>query len=389
MFKKISCMLFALLFVGMTVFASGFTSNASYIMHGSSNNSHYLPYPEPNTTENQGYLVLVDKYGSVITYFWQLHVKSSPADTLSAEITKETQSGHDGHMRFGVWGFSDSDTEVSYDIYKYDSNGLMTLVGHTLNQATCLNPGTDIIGAKVGGNIYFPSLNTYSYKFNVYFDESGSSALLYDIISKLSSSNNYDSNMADTLTRLLNQCTNANEQLTKVTSYLSSIKSLLTDIEADIDILLEKYDKLIEEQEESNTWLEKIFDLLNKSKEEEKQEATTQGNSSTADGMDAIEDKGGDFASSLGGLTGSMSYTGTECAWEFPEVKLPAIPGVMDEIVLIQKQPIDFSMWVNAIPSSILVVVQSLCTIGLIVYCFKELYSTIAYVLTLRKDDNA
>ena len=94
MVKKISCILFALLFIGMSVVSTGFVSNASESMVGNSNDSYYLPYPEPNTTENQGYMVCVDRYGSVITYFWQFHVSGSPADTISAEITKETTSGH-------------------------------------------------------------------------------------------------------------------------------------------------------------------------------------------------------------------------------------------------------------------------------------------------------
>lgn len=155
------------------------------------------------------------------------------------------------------------------------------------------------------------------------------------------------------------------------------------------DLIIDNLGNVVEEVQESNNWLEKIFNYLNESQEQQKQEAQTQGSNSTSQGMDAIEDKGGDFAGSLSGLTNSMSYTGTECAWNFPEVKLPAISGVMDEIVLIESQPIDFTQWVNAIPDAILILVQSLLTIGLIVFCFKELYSTIAYVLTLRKDDNA
>lgn len=161
------------------------------------------------------------------------------------------------------------------------------------------------------------------------------------------------------------------------------------DIENALERQIVLQEKSNELHEESNTWLEKIFNYLNESQEQQKQEAQTQGNSSVSQGSSAIEDKGAGFTQSLGNLTSSMSYTGTQCAWEFPQVKLPAIAGVMGEIVLIEKQPIDFAVWVNAIPSDILLVVQSLCTAGLIIYCFKELYDTIAYVLTLRKDDNS
>lgn len=186
---------------------------------------------------------------------------------------------------------------------------------------------------------------------------------------------------------------NLSEQLTHIKNYLNEMVSILNiqlgDINDELDRISEKLDKMVEEQQETNSWLEKIFNYLNESQEKQKQEAQAQGNSSTSQGMNSIEDKGAGFTDSLGGLVSSMSYTGTECAWNFPEIKLPAISGVMDEVTLMESQPIDFAVWVNAIPSNILIVVQSLLTIGLIVYCFKELYSTIAYVLTLRKDDNA
>lgn len=127
-----------------------------------------------------------------------------------------------------------------------------------------------------------------------------------------------------------------------------------------------------------------IIDNQNQIQQNEKNETQTQGQSSVDDLSGAVEDKSEGFISSIGNLVSAMSYNGTECAWSFPEVKLPAISGVMAETKLIDSQPIDFAYWVNKIPANILLVVRSLLTIGLIVYCFKELYSTISYVLTLK-----
>ena len=118
--------------------------------------------------------------------------------------------------------------------------------------------------------------------------------------------------------------------------------------------------------------------------EQEEQKAEHQGNASVSEGTNAIENKGSGFVDSLNGLVSSMSYTGTQCSWTFPQVKMPAIKGVMEERVLIKEQPIDFTTWINAIPSPILLLIQSVLTMALIVYCFKELYGTISYVLTLR-----
>ncbi len=118
--------------------------------------------------------------------------------------------------------------------------------------------------------------------------------------------------------------------------------------------------------------------------EQEKDIAENTGQESIDDVTGVIEDKSEGFISALGQLVSAMSYDGTMCAWTFPALKLPAIEGVMPEYVLSEEKPIDFEIWVEKIPANILLLVRSLCTIALIVFCFKELYSTISYVLTLK-----
>lgn len=132
-----------------------------------------------------------------------------------------------------------------------------------------------------------------------------------------------------------------------------------------------------------------IIDNQNQLAQNEKNETQTQGQSSVDDLSGAVDDKSSGFVNSIRSLVSAMSYNGTECAWTVPEVKLPAINGVMQEVKLMDSQPIDFAYWVNKIPSNILLLVRSLLTIGLIVYCFKELYSTISYVLTLKGGGNS
>ena len=140
-------------------------------------------------------------------------------------------------------------------------------------------------------------------------------------------------------------------------------------------------DRVIQNEKENT---QAIIDNQNQLAQNEKNETQTQGQSSVDDLKGAVDDKSTGFVNSIQSLVGAMSYNGTECSWSFPEVKLPAISGIMAETKLIDSQPIDFAYWVNKIPSNILLVVRSLLTIGLIVYCFKELYSTISYVLTLK-----
>lgn len=143
----------------------------------------------------------------------------------------------------------------------------------------------------------------------------------------------------------------------------------------------------IQQNQDDNT--DKIIENQQQIQENEKNEAETQGQGSVDEIGSAIEDKSAGFISAIGSLVNSMSYNGTACAWSFPALKLPAIEGVMAEYQLTEEQPIDFEFWVNKIPSDILLLVRSLLTIALIVYCFKELYSTISYVLTLKGGGNS
>lgn len=141
-------------------------------------------------------------------------------------------------------------------------------------------------------------------------------------------------------------------------------------------------------QQNQNANTDKIIENQQQIQENEKNEAETQGQGSVDDVSGVIEDKSAGFISSITNLVSSMSYDGTACAWSFPALKLPAIDGVMPEYQLTEEQSIDFEFWVNKIPSNILLLVRSLLTIALIGYCFKELYNTISYVLTLKGGGN-
>lgn len=57
----------------------------------------------------------------------------------------------------------------------------------------------------------------------------------------------------------------------------------------------------------------------------------------------------------------------------------------MDEVVLTDDLQIDFEETINTyIPSNILTLIRNLLTVGLIVFCVKELYNLIQYALTLK-----
>ena len=133
----------------------------------------------------------------------------------------------------------------------------------------------------------------------------------------------------------------------------------------------------------SNYGLESEFSQYN-----EKNEAQQSGNNSLNDVNNAVPDKSAGMLSALQSLSNAVSYTGTVAKWKFPQMYIPAIPGVTDRINLNSEMEIDFSYWINQIPQDIRTIISALTTMGLVVFAFKELYGLISYVLTLKGGGN-
>lgn len=132
-----------------------------------------------------------------------------------------------------------------------------------------------------------------------------------------------------------------------------------------------------------------IIDNEKEMYENEKQEATDSGNDSVDDVMSAIPADNDGFISAIEKLGKVLVTDSTEAKWTFPALYIPAIEGVTSKIELSSEKDIDFGYWIKQIPSTILTLIQYISTIALIIYCFKELYSTIEYILTLRKGGNS
>ena len=121
---------------------------------------------------------------------------------------------------------------------------------------------------------------------------------------------------------------------------------------------------------------------------DEKNEAQTSGSGASDDLAAAVPDQSAGFTKSLKTFVKAMSTTETECNLKMPAVVIPEIEGLFGKTSLIEEQDINFTQAISLIPPDIMAIVQALTTIGLIVFCFKELYNTIEYVLTMRKGGN-
>lgn len=116
----------------------------------------------------------------------------------------------------------------------------------------------------------------------------------------------------------------------------------------------------------------------------EQDRSQTAADNSVSQGNSAIPDDSAAVTDGLSSFVQGLSYNGTACSWTMPRVYIPAIAGVMGETTLISEQPIDFTGWLNALPSGVVTVMRAICSVALILYGFKELYGMIEYVLTLR-----
>lgn len=134
------------------------------------------------------------------------------------------------------------------------------------------------------------------------------------------------------------------------------------------------------EQQETNNKLDELL----QQPEQEKQEAGGSGNDAVDGLVSAIPSDNDGVIAAMRNLAGAMSYTGTDCTWTFPALYLPKIDGVMERMQLTEEKPIDFSEWIQAMPPDVLEIVRIVGTIALILFCFKELYSMIRYILTMK-----
>lgn len=357
MVKKITYILSTVMLCTCVLLALSFDSKASsYVFN--------MPYGQPTTSDNSGYLEILTRSSDGF-YFCDVFYWNITADNSSSVSSMDISVYGNGKVNFQACVPSMNDS-FSYTLMYIGSNGNVSYMqggyfqGYASYTYDVSNAGYTFCSYRIYGN------------FGSVFDDISNSMPQFTCIYGA------DKFELEKLSNIYNQLVIANSNDSQMINKLNSIINSNSSIDS-------KLSQLIELQNTTNTWLEKIFDWLNESKEQEKQEVQTQGSNSVSQGSDSIENSGQGFGDSMGGLVSSMSYTGTDCSWTFPEVKIPAIKGVMKETVLIEQQPINFGVWIDAIPSNIMLLIRSVLTGALIIYCFKELYGTISYVLTLKR----
>lgn len=137
----------------------------------------------------------------------------------------------------------------------------------------------------------------------------------------------------------------------------------------------------------------KIETSMENALDEEKTEANSTGSDLVGQLTEVIPNYSEGFATALGNFASNFSYEGTDAILTIPQVRFPEIPGIAGGIPLVKsfivmdETEIDFSEFADMIPEPLLILVRCLLTAALIIFCGKELYDTISYVLTLRKGE--
>ena len=119
--------------------------------------------------------------------------------------------------------------------------------------------------------------------------------------------------------------------------------------------------------------------------ENEKEQSKDEGNKFVDLILDALPDPSTDVLASLKSLTYATAYNGTDAVLPIPAIVLPGIDGLFPETVIWEGAEFDFGYYIGFIPASLLILVRSLFTIAIVLYCVYEFKGIISYCLTLRE----
>lgn len=359
-------------------------------------------YSRPSTSDYSGYVnvVSINSDGEYLlnTYCWVIYPKTVTVSSTTEHYEKKgwlsISVASDG-LTFSPLtnsGIPGTDT-YTYLITRWSAKGSYSKVYLGSDEKAVSFDNSSIVGWGFYGSGYSLSSSTDKTSgkiFTVYYSEDVSSVYLKELCDLVYTSNQVSEDIKITLTSILSSVDDVEEQLTSVIKYLTSIKSLLGDVNSELELIYNSLGDIYNQQKESNHWLSKIYDYLEDTERREEENATINGensiDSSQSELDSAISSSSEGIVSSFQNLSLALSYTGTEAGWTFPAIKLPAISGVMEEVQLTSEQTIDFGYWVNQIPDSILSVIKACTTIALILFCCKEIYGMISYVLVLKEE---
>lgn len=253
--KKIVSLMCAVMIVSIGIFSTSFDSYAAV-------NNFYLGYPEPATSESQGYVSILfhgsDGVVKVMTFFWSCYAVNNGV-TSPAEMRVQINNNKVNFNLFqlgATGGFYSLSYITSVGRYRLGVNTNSSDYTYDLGAEGCT-----ICGWRVGGNGFVEGFWN-SLDFSLFYSEDGSVVLLQEIIEVLTSNGATLGSVLLYVDDILDSVDGVESQLSSVINYLKSIDSELDSIKSELQKIYNKADEILNEQKKSNTWLGKIWDSI-------------------------------------------------------------------------------------------------------------------------------
>lgn len=162
--------------------------------------------------------------------------------------------------------------------------------------------------------------------------------------------------------------------LSEVTGKLDLLDMEIADLKNSVHAVQDSVDALPD----------KITDGIQDIVDQENEKSESEGNKFVDQITGLVPNDSQGFIDSMGSLVNVLSYDGTDCVLTIPALTIPAIEPHFSEFTVLESQQLDFEQYINMMPPNLLLLIRSLLTGALIVYCFKELYGVISYFFVLK-----
>ena len=271
--KKIMVFVCSLMIFCGSIFSFSFESKASETEVMPTGLEFYLNYPEPSTSDTQGYIhVLLFNSDTrnyyVVTYFWSIMTSNDEAVPTSNQgmVTMTDTS-----FEFNIMAQPNGVDGVFYTLYHINARGEYRCVQATSSGKykrdwdVIYQGDVQLLGWKAGGNAYVTAPH-FTTDFTCFYSDDGSAALLMDILDYMHTINSQNilssHDLWTQLSLILNEAESIDEQITNILDYLERYETKLDSFSDDFDYLKKRADRIVALQKDTNTWLEKIYDKI-------------------------------------------------------------------------------------------------------------------------------
>lgn len=109
----------------------------------------------------------------------------------------------------------------------------------------------------------------------------------------------------------------------------------------------------------------------------ERDQIESEGESAVDQIIDIIPDESANFIMAFQNLIDVLSYNGTAAVLTTPAIKIPEVPGMFPEILILEEHQIDFEIYFNMMPDVLIILCRAFFDTAVVYYCFKELQELI------------